>query len=280
MTLRVRSTLIAVAAFLGGSVMMLTPAPANAAGPAPKPSTDVAVTLTQPGGVYVGQPGVYTAAVTNLGPKTAEGVSLTIALPRTHTSPTVLVMGTVSGIDGRCTRTGTNLVCALGSLRRGASTSVQYTIALPQSAAPLTTTASIAITNGDSNAANDTDAEVANLLHPSTPVVVGKTAQADHCTGTALTSFFECAAFPSSIASFQFVFGTGGAVTLVGAPVGYGATWSQAAGTQRLSMQFTDTGSVVGNFDGWAVSASCWEGVTTFTGGSSYVSPYKVCMLP
>ena len=277
--MRFRSIVAALAAFVGGSLMLLGPTPAQAAPPAPKPNADIAVALTQPAGVSVGQPGVYSATVTNLGPKTAEGVSLTIALPRTNTSPTVLVMGTLSGIDGRCARTGTNLVCAIGSLRKGSSTTVQYTIALPQSSAPLVTTASATTSSGDSSAANDSDTEVANLLHPSTPVVVGKTAQADHCTGTALTSFFECAAFPSSISSFQFVFGVGGAVTLIGAPVGYGATWSQVAGTERLSLQFTDGGLPAGSFDGWAVSSSCWEGLTTFP-GSTWVSPYKVCMLP
>ncbi|MCX6020712.1 MAG: hypothetical protein NTZ05_03095 [Chloroflexi bacterium] len=120
---------------LGLAAAMTAGSPAYAAGSAN--GADLTVRITPPSGVYVGAPGQYQVAVANTGNRQADDVRVNISLPATHTSPQVSVLGTLGAFDSRCTRTGTNLNCSLGSIRKDDSKSVLFTISLPQSSAPL-----------------------------------------------------------------------------------------------------------------------------------------------
>lgn len=239
---------------------------------------DLTVNITPPAGVYVGNPGTYQVVVANTGNLAAQVVRLTITLPRTHTSPTVHVLGTLGAYDGRCTRTGTNLVCQLDTLNRNASTPVAFTITLPQSSTPIVVGASVTTQTSESTTSNNNDSDTAFLLHPFTTVTVGQIAHVDHCTGTSLTSFFECTLYPSSIASHEFTVLSGGMLAFIGAPGSYFGTWSQSAGLDRLVLEYYDGTSHEASFSGWAVGGGCFEGITTFYPASAYVSPYRVCL--
>ena len=59
---------------------------------------DLTVTMSQPSGTNVYQTARYTVTVANTGNQTSNAGSLSIQLPRTHTSPTVYVLGTVNGM--------------------------------------------------------------------------------------------------------------------------------------------------------------------------------------
>lgn len=239
---------------------------------------DVTVNITPPAGVYVGNPGTYQVAVANTGNDRATVVQLTIALPRTHTSPVVQVLGTLGAYDNRCSRSGTNLVCPLGTLNAGSSTNVSFTISLPQSSTPIVVGASVTTQSTELTTANNSDSDTAYLLHPPTTVNVGDAAHVEHCTGTGLTSFFECTLYPSSISSHDFTVLSGGLIAFVGAPASYWGTWSQSAGPDRLALEYYDGTSNVASFSGYAVGNDCFEGVTIFHPASPYVAPYRVCL--
>lgn len=287
--MRIRSVLLVLAA-------VASVAPASAAGPrnpadfaiAPpsaidfpdhrRDAADLTVNITGPAGVYVANPGTYQVLVANTGTKSAAGVMLTIALPRTHTSPVVHVLGTLGARDGRCTPSGTNLSCPLGSMPKNTSTVVTFTIALPQSSAPLVVGATVVTSSAELSTTNNNDSDTAHLLHPLTTVSAGQTAHVEHCTGTGLTSFFECVLYPSSISSHDFQVLSGGTLAFIGAPASYWGTWSQSAGGDRLLLEYYDGTSNEATFDGYAVGNDCFEGVTVFHPTSPYVAPYRVCL--
>lgn len=85
-------------ALVGGVVFIAGSGMASAAAP----RADVQVQLQGPATVAISTPTTYTVTVKNAGPATAENVGFTVALPLTNTSPTVHVLGTVSGLDSRC----------------------------------------------------------------------------------------------------------------------------------------------------------------------------------
>jgi hypothetical protein len=268
-----RSTVFGLT-LLAGLATLGTGRPALAA-PA---AADLTVSIAAPTGVYVYDTGRYQVAVSNIGRKNASSVRLSVALPSTHTSPQVHVLGTLGAYDGRCSRSGTDLVCLLGGLARGASTTVFFDIALPQSAAPLVVEARVSSSSAESSTSNNLDSETASLLHPALAVVGPVDALNQHCTGTGLTSFFECALFPSSISSHEIRFEAGGSITFLNPPApGYTGTWSQPA-ADRLTFTYSDGSGPVASFDGYAVDGDCFEGLTIFFPASPYVSPYSVCL--
>ncbi len=136
-------------------------------------AVDIVPSISAPAGVSVYGSGHWTVTVSNTGSTTANGVSLTIALPRTNTSPSVYVMGTVTGKSSTCTTSGTNLVCTIGTIRgRRSATPVYFDITFPESVNPLTVTASVTTTSSESvsNQANNstsTNATLANYASPS-----------------------------------------------------------------------------------------------------------------
>lgn len=254
-------------ASLLGLSCFLAAAPALAA-------PDLRVQIPAPAAQYVDEDIAYDVVVANIGKHAAAGVSLTIDLPATHTSPVVHVMGALSGVDVRCARSAARLTCNLGALAKGQSTTVSFTIALPQAAGALAVAAAATTTSGESNTSNNSATDVPTLLYHAVTVPDEATALHRHCTGTGLTSFFECALYPSSISSHEATFHTDGTITFPDAPDYEGAWWQDAA--DSLSFAYFYGGQVLAEFSGRGTDPDCFEGLTTFP-GSSYVSPYEVC---
>ncbi|MCA9635536.1 MAG: hypothetical protein KC420_05815 [Myxococcales bacterium] len=255
-------------ALLGLSVLLLaTPALAGA---------ELRVEIPTPAATHVDDEIAYDVVVTNDGNKSASSVTLTIALPATHTSPLVHVMGTLGAIDGRCALVGTDLVCDLGSLGRFKSTTVSFAIALPVAAETLGIAATVesAAKEGDygDNAASDVPA----LLYYGHAIADGDLATNNHCTGQGLTAYFECELYPGSISAHDVIFHGDGTLSFVDAPPGYGGVWSQGS-DESLEFTYLYEGEVVAEFTGLGASPGCFEGLTTFP-GSPYVAPYQVCV--
>ena len=239
-------------------------------------AANLGVTIAAPAGAHVYENGVYTVTVGNTGNRNASNVVLTIDLPKTQTSPTVHVMGTLASVPAGCTKSGTRLTCTLGTINKGTSKNVAFTIALPYSAAPLVFDLKSTTTTADSNPANNNLTYSATPLLYDVPVTPPIFAVNRHCTGTNLTSFFECELYPSSISSFDSVLETDGSITLVGAPADTYGTWTQT-GSNSLLIEYFDGAGLIGTLDARGVDGDCYEGPMTFP-GSAYVAVYEVCL--
>ena len=239
------------------------------------PGADLAVTIQAPTGVPVYVNGAHSVTVVNNGNRNATSVNLTIQLPVTHTSPTVHVMGTLGAFDPRCSRSGTRLVCALGTIPRfGGSTVVPLNLALPFSLAPLDLTATATTTASELNPANNSASRTLLPVTVATSVSGRYTATNDHCTGTGLTSFFECALYPSAISGFDSVLEANGDLSVVGYPTVTGQ-WSFAT-PDHLVMSYEDQGTPIGTVDTYSVGGGCFEG--SMPGGGNYIVIYRVCL--
>ena len=123
--------------------------------PIPSIRADLALTQTDtPDPGAVGDPLVYTLAVTNHGPSPATGVQLTDNLP-----PGVVLAGPPIPSQGACSGTGP-VVCHLGTLASGASAAVTINV-LPTQAGTASNAASVVgvepdITPGNNSASNTT----------------------------------------------------------------------------------------------------------------------------
>lgn len=265
-----RSVLPAIATFLTASTAFA--------------AADVRVTIPAPAATHVYDPIAYGVQVANIGNKTANAVAVDITLPRTHTSPSVYVMGQVSGVDPRCSQSGTHLLCNLGNLARNTSTTIAFQIALPEADEVLSISAAGTTSSNENSTTNNAASNTPSLLHYDLPLAGGELMTAEHCTGTNLTSYYECTLFPSSITSFDFELEPGGTIAIDSEP-DYTGTWSQTppgalqTNPQYLALEFTYFGDVVAEFEGWGSNdgPECFEGITTFP-NSSYVSPYRICM--
>lgn len=239
---------------------------------------DLVTTLTPPSVIRVNEAARYRVKVENDGSRDAVAVQLTIQLPVTQTSPTVYIMGNLTAFTAPCTRVGTTLSCPLGTVRKRNSVTVTFDIALPYSTNVLAFTARARTDSSEQRTFNNDVAYTAVPQHYATPMVTGVTATNRHCTGnTWLSSFFECALFPSSITSHETVFNSNGTIGFVGVPATYTGTWTHTPSTRRLTFRYFDSGQIVAQFDGRGVSAKCFEGKTTFASNPDYVSMYQVC---
>ena len=257
---------------------MLLTAPAALAAADLTTTITVAPTVSQ---VYSNA--TYTVRVSNIGNKNASNCTVQIALPATHTSPQVYVLGTLGSKSASCTQSGTTLNCTLGTINRNTNKTVFFNIALPVSTAPFVFTATAATTSAENSTANNGATRTAAQTFFATTVAtapgVPVTMVNNHCTGTGLTAWMECTFFPSSISSHEVDFHDDGTITITAAP-GYTGEWDVTVtpSGNQLTFFYDDGSGVVAEFTGWGADASCFEGVTTFP-GSSYVSPYEVCPL-
>src|SRR5205085_2638651 len=104
--------------------------------------------------VTAGNDLTYTLNVTNNGPSTATGVSLSDAVP----AGTSYVSASPS--QGTCSVAAGTVTCSLGSLANGASASIALTVHVdPSRTTPLSDTASVSSGVVDPNPANDSDTE-------------------------------------------------------------------------------------------------------------------------
>ena len=225
---------------------------------------DLTTSFTAPTGVYVYQSAMWQATVKNVGNKDASSVVLTVQLPVTHTSPTVYVMGTLGAKSATCSASGTKLVCNVGTVRKSKSTTVYFYLTLPEAAEDLNFTAT-ASTSGESNTGNNGSAATAALDNYTPTFTPAVDVTNRHCTGTALTSFFECEKYPSSISEHDATFNADGSLSLPD-DASYTGEWSRV--DAELSFIYIDsTGATVAEFVGYGVDTTgCWEGVTTFDG--------------
>ncbi len=256
-------TILAITALLAASVA----APAYAA-------ADLEVTLGEPSGLYVDQSGTWDVVVENVGNRNANNVSLIIELPETNTSPNVYVMGVLGSFDSACSQVGTTLDCSLGRIRKGQAEVVSFDIALPYADGGLEVYASAATSSSESNTSNNDDSVIHSQLYYANAVAAPLAVVNEHCTGTALTSFYECVVSPGSVSSHGATFESNGDVTFPFATTVTGF-WQQPT-ADTLTFQYWDNGAVVADFEGVGVAGGCWEGLTIFP-ASGYVAPYRIC---
>ena len=236
---------------------------------------DLVTTVTAPSATLVDTDGSWSVSVRNAGNKDASNVSLVIQLPETHTSPTVHILGDLGTASSTCSQVGTTLSCNLGLVKRTKTKSVTFTIALPWNAVDLEVVADASTTTYETDLSDNEDSDFAAVVYPDLIVPATATAWIDHCTGTSLTSYFECELYPSSISSHEQDFEVGGTLAFPLYGPEYGGSWAQDT-DDHLWFEMTELGTVIAEFEGNAVDADCFEGLTTFP-GSSYVSPYRVC---
>lgn len=237
-------------------------------------STDLSVTLAWPNSSDINTATVYTATVQNVSRTTAANVKLEITLPLTHTSPQVYILWEVSGLDSSCNVVSNKIVCRLGSMKRNISKNISFSYAIPVSTQSATIVASISSDTNDNNAGNDTDSFSPNLVYPNRVITSGL-ANNDHCTGTNLTSYYECIVSPSSTSSHDVTFLANGTIDLW--VPGYTGTWSQATPYQ-LHFEYFENAVKVAEFDGYAINGgNCFDGITNFFPASGYNSAYRVC---
>jgi hypothetical protein len=237
---------------------------------------DLRVEIPAPAPQHVHDLSEYDVVVTNVGKHSAAAVVLTITLPATHTSPQTHVMGTLADVDSRCTAAGTKLVCALGTIGKNQSKVVAFAIALPVAAEVLAIAAAVTTSSGESNLADNAASDAPTSLYYDIDVPADALVHNRHCTGTGLTSFFECELFPSSISGHDVVLHGDGTLTLVDAPDLYSGFWWQDT-PDSLGFVYLESGQIVAEFHGFGANPDCFEGLTTFP-GSAYVSPYEVCL--
>jgi hypothetical protein len=277
-----------IAGLLAASALLLGASPALA-GPQPNLSVSIQGPGTTPN-VYASAS--YAVDVANSGNRDAAGVQLTIQLPKTGTSPQVYIMGNLGAYDGRCapggapgTVAGTKLVCNLGTIRKGRSTSVSFNLALPEKTGALTIDAgATTLTLPETDPGNNSDSHVAALGYYAHGISTGTTYDVDHCTGTGLTAYFECTKFPGSISTHPTEFSGGpssGTLSIPGEP-DYDGTWSLSGPTLTLTYRQISTNQIIAEFSGRGVNTpGCFEGLTRFPDGlggySSAVAPYRFC---
>lgn len=243
---------------------------------------NLTVSVSQAPGALVYQASRYTVTVSNVGQHNATAATLTIQLPRTNTSPQVYVMGTVSGLSSGCSRSGATITCSVSALRRNRSQSFTFDYAAAQSTASLEVRASVS-GGGDTTSDNNsfTHAVAADNVPWAIPTTTDSDVNNSHCTGTGLTSYYECTLFPSSISAHDVVFHANGDITIPSEGPQYGGRWSQPT-LDTLEFHYTESSVEVARFVGASVHNAygrCFEGIVSFP-GSTYVSPYRVCVTP
>lgn len=254
--------------------LMFSSAPAMAAS-----TPNLRVTMVTPA-VLVDHVGHYSVRVANIGTANAASVRLTIALPRTHTSPQVYILGTLGARDGRCTLAGTSLTCNLLTVaRNGGYTDVAFDLTLPYSTAPLAITASATTTTpNEQNPANNQVTITPAPTPIATQLAGDYTGVARHCTGTGLTSFFECELFPSSIAGFGVTLANDGSAGITGEPTVDGSWYFTSP--DLLHIDFAEGGDPIGEINARSVGNGCFEGPMTFSTPSTWTVLYEVCVAP
>ncbi len=240
-------------------------------------ASDLTVSLSGLASPMVLLPNAYTAKVRNLGNRTANNVVLRIQLPLTTTSPRVYILGTISGLDPRCQVVSNALSCNLGSINRSASSAVSFQFKFPQSSRSLGFNANVMTSSTENSVTNNAASLFPQLNHPSLSINSDITVQNSHCTGTNLSSYFECQLFPSSIAQHSADYRSDGSISFPD-DASFTGSWVLSPNGQQLSFEYLDNGIPVARFSGWAVDGSCFEGITNFLPTSTYMSVYRVCL--
>lgn len=225
----------------------------------------------------VESPYQYTSRVQNIGNKTANGVVMTIEFPLTSTSPNKYILGKLSAItpgSGTCSIVSNKIVCNFGNIARNETRQVTFTFEFQVATTLPTITSSVTTTsNNEQVPANNTRATTPAIRYPDNVMTSG-TYVVSSCTGTNLTSFYECEVSPGSIQTLlSLEFNLGGTLSVTGYPM-YTGLWDQYT-LQNKSLHFTIPGEL--DFNGFASNGACFKGITTFPQNSNYKSAYRVC---
>ena len=225
----------------------------------------------------VESPYQYTTRVKNVGNQTAQGVIMTVEFPLTNTSPTRHILGKLTGIQasgGTCSVVSNKIVCNFGSLSNNQIKYVRFNFEFQVATTAPTLKSSVTTTStNEVNAANNTRSFTPTITYPINELTAGSYIVSS-CTGTGLTSFYECELFPSSIQTVLGLdFNLGGTLSVTDYPQ-YTGFWDQAVLPNR-SLHFTVTGEL--EFSGYASTTNCYKGITTFPTPSAYNSAYRVC---
>jgi hypothetical protein len=253
---------------------------------------NLTTSITAPSSHTVYTSANYTLTLANVGNKSMYNTYAYLDLPQTHTSPGVYVMGTVGTLPTGCSRTNARITCVGGTVTKYASKSWTIPLTFPEAAETLTLNSSLS-TSSTQVTTDDTSSRVAPManVNVSFPNLVGDVFDLnnDHCTGTGLTSYYECTLFPSSITSHEATFevtwtsgaAVGGTVSFPTISADYGGTWESTT-PDHLWFEITELGTPVADFEGYGTNnttGNCWEGITNFLPTSAYLSPYRVCVL-
>ncbi len=230
-----------------------------------------------PASPMVNSPYQYRVTVKNTGGTAAANVKVIVDLPLTNTSPTKYILGKLTGVDPqKCQVVSNKLQCNLQNLTPNQSKDLTFTFELPVSTRTLTFNATASTTTTG-------EVALANNQLSNTPVPTYGTRQitgpvnvlVSRCTGQNLSSYYECEVSPGSVTTVMFALN--GDQSIFHAEYGAIGLWDQFASTQQLHMQLMG-GNSIADFNGFSTGANCFEGLTTFTPSSPYVSPYKVCI--
>jgi hypothetical protein len=118
------------------------------------PQADVAVSISAPSSILLGNLLTFDVQVANQGPSTATGVTLTVSFPST------LTVQSTSG--GSCTGVVGSVRCDLGTLAAGASVGIQVRV-LALTLGSITTTASVAANEVDPAPGNNAASVTTNV---------------------------------------------------------------------------------------------------------------------
>lgn len=136
-----------------------------------QPSSDMAIGKSvSPAAVVVGTPATFRLSVTNLGPSTAAGVTVTDILPAG--------LGNIfiTSSQGACSRVDNTVTCTLGALAAGSNAVVNIT-ATVNTQGIVTNTASVESDSTDPDVKNNTASAIVNA--PNFPPVVSITSPTD-----------------------------------------------------------------------------------------------------
>jgi uncharacterized repeat protein (TIGR01451 family) len=124
-------------------------------------TSDLSIAKTPAPGPYgTGNQLTYTITVTNGGPGSATGTTVTDILP-----PGTTFVSAIPS-QGSCSGT-TTVTCNLGTLANAASASIALTITLPSTAGPVSNTASVTTTSTDPNPANNSSTSTITVVPAS-----------------------------------------------------------------------------------------------------------------
>jgi uncharacterized repeat protein (TIGR01451 family) len=246
----------------------------------PPQPPDIRVQVTGPATAMVNSPYQYTVNVRNIGGAKANGVTVFVDFPQTNTSPQVFILGQVSAIGTGCQLVSRRLQCSAGNLNPNAQRNFTFNFSYPVSTKPLEIKATGTSTStNEVNPTNNIASYFPAIGYP-TNQISSANVLVSLCTGTNLSSYYECELFPSSQQFFTMTLDSGGAISNLPEP-GYTGTWTQTQTTNQpfQQLQFTiSDGYTSASFDGYASSTTCFEGKTTFLPTSNYSSQYKVCV--
>jgi uncharacterized repeat protein (TIGR01451 family) len=171
-----RTAVVAAAAVLTfalAAVLILDGAPGKASAAAIDPA-DLSLSLSDsPDPVSTGSTLTYAIKIHNAGPDDATNTSVTESLP----GGVSFLTATASG-GGTCKKTGTKIVCDLGTVTTTADRSVTIKVAVTKKTGSMTASASVGSDVTDPAPANNLDSETTTIAKPPAPI---------KCAGEAVT---------------------------------------------------------------------------------------------